>query len=233
MAGPSVADLNSLFEMTKAAAETVESFATIAAMVIGGIWTYNRFIARREEKPRAKIEHKTVVKKLDSGENAVFYTVEITNLGDVVLPLEYLQIRFRQMLPLPEDASLEPKRSIVNGNNPKWPVVAEHIYTWDKDRAFIEPKESNISAGELIVPAAVQVGQLFTYLRNSSGVSPNEVGWQQAHPGRSSRQAGAKSADRPGGSAAPGGRSMKSQQEPPPEAQSSPQPPPPQEPPGN
>lgn len=71
----------------KDSVELVEKIATIAALVIGGIWAYFNYIKGRIYRPRLRTEINGKV-VIDNGQIYLHITSTITNLGNSVVELQ-------------------------------------------------------------------------------------------------------------------------------------------------
>ena len=61
--------------------DIIQGLVTIAAIIIGGIWTYNVFIKERREYPHANIEQKITHLALSDQQNLLQLGLELTNTG--------------------------------------------------------------------------------------------------------------------------------------------------------
>jgi hypothetical protein len=108
---------------------SVKTVVEIAAIIVGGAWTYILFIKGRGRFPRAGLTHKIERRKISTGKVLMRLRVEITNDGPVVLNIRDATFRVQQVLPLTEELQetlsrtgdlVRPKELDVN-----WPLVAE------------------------------------------------------------------------------------------------------------
>jgi hypothetical protein len=82
--------------------ESLKSLTEIAAISIGGLWTYNRFIKNREDYPYPEIEHEIEHWDLENDKILVRVYVIVRNKGKVMLDLSKGRIYIRRVKPLEE-----------------------------------------------------------------------------------------------------------------------------------
>ena len=87
-------------------ATIVQSVITVAAVILGGIWTYWLFVREREKYPSAKIEHRICHRPIANGKILLSIDATVINSGDVLLALVSGNMTISQMLP-PQDELLE------------------------------------------------------------------------------------------------------------------------------
>jgi hypothetical protein len=167
--------------------QTAQAIVTIAAVFIGGVWTYNLFVKERKHYPHANIEQEISHVPLSKRTNLLRIGIEVTNSGSSRLILGRSLIRIQQILPLlpcPKQgpctteevagALQEPERK---ADRFSWPLIAE------RERRFehpldIEPGEKDFVEFEFAVPSQVKVVRIYSYFRNDQkSEGSNEVGW--------------------------------------------------------
>jgi hypothetical protein len=141
--------------------ETAQAIVTIAAVFVGGLWTYNVFIKERQEYPHANIEQKLSHVVLSEQVNVLRVGVDVSNTGSALMRVGKSIIRVQQILPLlpcPKDgvcAANEVNDAIetIERQNDRfsWPLLAE------RDNSFpqpldIEPGEKQLLEFEFVVP---------------------------------------------------------------------------------
>ncbi len=78
--------------------QNIESVLTIAAILIGGIWTYILFIKNREKYPKADLSQ--IIQKIDlDDELLIRLTIVIKNVGRVKLPIKSGEVRLQHIKP--------------------------------------------------------------------------------------------------------------------------------------
>jgi hypothetical protein len=144
-------------------AQTVQAFATAVAILIGGFWTYNLFIQKREKHPKAKTEHQTFYKQLIEGKALLCLDVTVSNVGGVLLSLIPKGIHIRQILPLPSDWFVN------DDQNTKWKLIGFEEGN-SNERIEIEPGESIRLHYEFIVDSEVHTVLVYSHFSN---IRPN------------------------------------------------------------
>jgi hypothetical protein len=91
-----VADSPGWLKCTKDAAATLQSVATIIALLVGAWWV----LRRRRTYPRANFKHIVSHVPLDDDTYLVRVTIAIENVGDVLLRLEESVGAIQQVVPL-------------------------------------------------------------------------------------------------------------------------------------
>jgi len=123
-----------------------EHVLTCAAIVIGGIWTYRRFIRRREEQWRAELCAVSVrAVALGHGQRYVKAIANLKNTGDVPLYPWWAQSTLQQITPIEE----VPQG--VDGEIP-WPVKARRELSYRGQDWLLEPGETGEVAFDLLIP---------------------------------------------------------------------------------
>src|ERR1700730_18862918 len=79
--------------------ETAQAIVTIAAVFVGGLWTYNVFIKERHEYPHANIEPRLSHVMLSERVSLLQVGVELTNTGNSLMRIGQSVIRVQQVLP--------------------------------------------------------------------------------------------------------------------------------------
>jgi hypothetical protein len=157
--------------------DALQSLATIAAIIGGGIW----FLSRRQRYPRADVTHNITHKVLPDGKLLLHVAVRISNKGEVLLTLISGITRVQQMLPL----SSSVVESINEGLDPvkkgqteiEWPPLYSRESEWKEGKLEIEPGESDHINHDFILEAGVQTVEVYTYFKNAMK-SGKEIGWQ-------------------------------------------------------
>lgn len=83
--------------------ESVKNAAEVAAVVVGGLWTYRLFIKGRGDFPRASITHRITHRELTEDQTLVRVSVGFSNPGTVLLKVGKGVVRLSQVRPLPSD----------------------------------------------------------------------------------------------------------------------------------
>jgi hypothetical protein len=153
--------------------DTVQAIITSAAVIVGGLWTYNVFIIERREDPRMNIEQKLSHVVLSDRVNILRAGIELRNTGTYsTVRVEREVIRIQQIVP-----SICPKHGVCStnevndaintverqGDHFTWPLVAE------RENSFvppleIAPKENQSLEFEFALPSDIKVVRIYSYL---------------------------------------------------------------------
>jgi hypothetical protein len=160
--------------------ELLQSVITIAAIVVGGVWTYRLFIEQRELKPHLNIRHAVVARVISPGVAWVHLTVTLENTGASLISLHRADVRVQQILPVGPaiQAALNAGKTRVGRKNNlvPWPGLCRYVTTPDLD---IEPKETDNVEFDFLIPADVRSIRVYTYLENASATSKTRrMGWK-------------------------------------------------------
>ncbi len=94
--GISFSDASTIIEVLRSLIETI-------AIIVAGVWTYERFIKSREDYPYPKIQHRTEHYVLENNTIYLSVFVTVTNEGKTKLDLGGGKIFVRQVSPLAEE----------------------------------------------------------------------------------------------------------------------------------
>jgi hypothetical protein len=170
--------------------EIVQAIVTIAAVLVGGWWTYTLFIKQREEYPHANIELKLSHVALSEQANLLRVGIELNNSGKSLMKIGKYIIRVQQILPLlpcPKDDACAAAANEVDAAAKQverqddrfpWQLIAERETSLAP--AFdIEPGEKQSVDYEFDTPAEAKVVRVYAYFRNDErSTKDSEVGWE-------------------------------------------------------
>lgn len=169
---------NSALDDWKTGAELAQAALTTAAIVIGGVWTYLRFIKNRLRFPRAELSHTVVHKNLAAGKSLLRVNLKVVNKGDVLLSISNAWTRISQILPMAEDTikALEAGKDLTRDDDTeiKWPEIGCQEITYEPNTAEIEPGESEMFHFDFIVSSDVKVVHVYSFFTN---LKKKESGW--------------------------------------------------------
>jgi len=163
------------------AASVAESLATVAAITIGGIWSYLLFVKKRQRFPRAKLQHKVSHRALPRGGILLSVEVTVSNSGEVLLSLISWEIIVRQMLP-PRAELLRVINDDQINQGAGTEIIEWHEIAARKERKIkhevfeIEPGESQQFSHSFLIDPEVKTILLDTYFQNVKKKG-REVGW--------------------------------------------------------
>lgn len=159
---------------------SVQSCATVIALIVGGIWTYKLFIQRRQRFPRATVEHHVTERDLPGEKRLLRVVTKITNTGEVLLSLETGRTWIQQVLPVPKDIAdqLERHHDPVEAGETQiqWPLIGEREIDWSRSPCEIEPGETDELHFDFVVGSKVQTVEIYSYLENVQK-RDRTIGW--------------------------------------------------------
>jgi hypothetical protein len=167
-------------EDTKTLTEILRNIAEITALIIGGIWTYQRFIKKREPYPKAEIRHGISHVRLSKDKNLVHVITTFHNKGEVLLSMINFDTRLQQITPLTKE--MEDKVKAVVDSVPEdeteveWPLLGCREKKWPKAQAELEPGESEHLHADFIIDSSIQVVVAYSYIKNIYK-GKQEIGW--------------------------------------------------------
>ncbi|MCI4464152.1 MAG: hypothetical protein JHC30_08355, partial [Caldisericum sp.] len=93
----------SVLHFIKQIAESVKPAIEIAAIIIGGVWSYLLFIKNRQSQPKAKISHLIYSERLNDKKMLLRVELKISNIGNVLLQIQSCKTWIQRVTPLYED----------------------------------------------------------------------------------------------------------------------------------
>jgi len=159
--------------------ETLQTALTIAAIIVGGWWTYTLFIEHRESLPHLNIRHSVTSKMVLPNITWIHLTVNIENTGDSLASLHSADVRLQQILPL--DPSFQKRladgQELVPHDERQvpWPLLRRSLTRLDLE---IEPKESTSIEFDFVFPDTVKTVRVYSYFENAKESSrKRHIGW--------------------------------------------------------
>lgn len=148
-------------------ADLILSIASIAAIIVGGWWTYMLFVRKRQIFPRANTNHQVTHKPITDEKLLLHLSITISNVGDVLIELIEGDVRIYQVIPPPSDVL----DFINSGGKPvpsgdteaDWDVVDEKEH---KCKIDIEPGESHIIPYDFFINSDVKTIKVYSYFMN-------------------------------------------------------------------
>jgi hypothetical protein len=162
----------------------------IIAIVMAGLWTYRLFIKNRVEYPYPQIKHTITHWPLANDKIYLSVIVNITNAGNVLLPLVSSKVFVRQIRPMLGDlqalvekaSSSELREGKVeglfheDGREITWRELGYRESAWGKGDLEIEPGENEELQYDFILNGTIETIKVISYFRNVKKGEP-EVGW--------------------------------------------------------
>jgi hypothetical protein len=162
--------------------EILELALTSIAIIIGGIWTYNKFVKKREKFPRASINHRIIERDLDNKKKLVHLFVEIKNIGEVLLSIVCYDIRINKVIPLDNEVG----EKILKDEDPVsedyhkifWPNLFYRVKNFKENACELEPSEKEEFNFDFIIEKKIHTIQVYSYFKNKHK-SNREIGWSR------------------------------------------------------
>jgi hypothetical protein len=173
-------------EQWKGIAGLAESFAKIAALAVGGAWTYLLFVKNRTGFPRAEVVHTCAAYPIDTAHALLRVTLTVKNTSNVLLQIVAGRIVVQQIAPFAGAATALEMGFAGTGDSFEyaWPLIGDRTLEYSDDRYLeVEPGESEAIDFDVFIGAEVQVVQIYSYLKNVRKKN-REVGWNctSIHP---------------------------------------------------
>ena len=164
----------------KTVAEIAQSAVTIAAIAVGGLWTYFLFIRNRLDYPKVQISMRHQQVLLPHGKRLIHAVVHIENVGKVVVKSSHADLRLRSVVPLPPDVV----EAANDGFDPVhegateigWPLIAGRNWNWKEGEFEIEPEEDDTLHADFVIDQTVSVVEFYCYLNNTR---KTDLGWSE------------------------------------------------------
>lgn len=179
--------LNSNWEKARNIGQFSQSIATFLALITAAFW----FFKRRQSYPKATLAHDVIYKKLDDDTLWIRLTINVKNIGDILLKLSSIKISLQYIDPLDTNINKKIKEefkidelSIENGvyqekiSEIEWPGMCKELDLTNEDK-IIEPGESEQFHFDFILGNQFSSANsliMYSYLRNSS-IKGREIGW--------------------------------------------------------
>lgn len=180
----------------------IQSFVTVAAFIVGGIWALNQFTVEREGQPHANIKQEITSVALSNETNLLRVNVEFINTGISKIELKKYVIIIYQVLPVPARVNKEIKYALANTDRRRdrfnWTKLAQRyntlvlnkthpdasIQSVEKSRRLslyepveIEPGEKENMDFEFVIPSRIKVVRVYSYFENEK---EHLIGWSVA-----------------------------------------------------
>lgn len=166
----------------KEASEIVSNFATAAALLMAGLWTYVLFVRQRLGYPRLQTTFAPEVFDPTRASRLVRVEVLLKNVSTVVVELRGAELRLRQVIPLPPKVA----SSVAEGYDPVanepqivWPMLAGRQWSWPSGALEIEPGESECLHAEFFMPKEVEVVEFYLFVANQKKLR-KALGWSRS-----------------------------------------------------
>ena len=155
----------------KDATGTIQSIATVIALIAAGVW----FILQGIAAPHATFEHTVQSLKIHDHYTVVALNIHIKNVGQIPLKLRSGTVYIQRVLPLVPTMKdvLDKKADIIDAKYMRviWPVIRTYDPKLD---LTIWPGESEDRHYDFLVPSDVCEVGLHSYFHNAGN---EKIGW--------------------------------------------------------
>lgn len=173
-------------ETVETVSDVASNVVTIAAVLIGGVWTYRAFIKERVRWPKANLELVISHRELTPDRMLLSIKTKIHNAGRGLMKLSELRVDVRQVLPLTEELESELRDGSLiaaDRGRARWRTRPEdqHICLWGPgqplpSRPEIEPGENDEFGSDFVVPSTLETVYVYVYVKNVARKG-RELGW--------------------------------------------------------
>ena len=162
-----------------------QGFATVIAIVLGGIFAWRRGLIFRHEQPHVTISHDVTHRRIGHGYIHIEVTATLHNSSRVKMEFRDGLFTVEQLAPL----SLKDAERLFEElfekdlyETLKWRLLRERRLEWGKDELIVEPGEKVTATFEHIVSSAVESVLITTYFYNTRvmGKLPAEISPRKA-----------------------------------------------------
>lgn len=172
----------------KTIVEALQSFVETMAIIVAGVWAYERFIKGRADHPYPKIQHR--IEHFELGKGIVYLSVfvTLTNEGKTKLDLRDGKVHIRQVSPMPGrikdlfEKSVKDGKSIEvrNGKIPGLFIDSGQRIGWDtlgardwgrttKRKPIIEPGQTKEFQFDFLIEENINVIAIISYINEDAG----------------------------------------------------------------
>jgi hypothetical protein len=147
---------------------TISDMVTASAIVIGGLWTYKSFFRERLSQAKLNVDLELNTLKLPDGRCLVKVFARLENVGHVRIDLGLWRLRAEQILPLtPAMEELLAQRTVFAESDSRWHSIASAGKQGLTIAVGLEPGEIDRVVGNLVIPEAVEVFQVYSHIQKS------------------------------------------------------------------
>lgn len=156
----------------------VASLMQVAAIIVGGIWTYRRFVRGRSDEVRAIVKNEVTQISLSKDLRYIRVVVEIRNIGTVVIKPPKGHTSIQRVMPVDKvvlKQFQEGRQSDTIETGPPeidWEVLEESDYDLQSDEIELEPDESIRIPMDFVIPSSVTAVQVHTMIYCDRSADP-------------------------------------------------------------
>ena len=161
--------------------DVAKNVVTGAAVVVGGIWAYWRFVRERARWPRASVKLHFEERELDTRVVLLNVTVQIANDGKGLMELTKIRLDLHRVKPV-EDK----ERSRIAADNfhrtdsteADWPLIQHLVKSFGDDAAELEPGETDMFSFDFFLEEQTDTVQAYAFVENRRKKrGTHELGW--------------------------------------------------------
>ena len=151
----------------------VESYAKTLALLAAGLWTYLLFVRQRQRYPRATLRESGMVRRLDGERHLLTVGVQLTNIGQRLIEVDYITVVVQQLAPLSSAAITralgdhDPKNAAAR-REILWYRIGHRRTRFENQPLEIEPSESEYLAFDFAIARTVRSIKVQTHVENIS-----------------------------------------------------------------
>lgn len=166
-------------ERWKDYADATSSTITVIGLVIAGVWTYMRFVRKRQRFPRANVAHRIADWPVVA-QRLLRLVVRVENLGEVIVRVRTIRAAVMQVLPTPPnvaEAISEGRDPVARGSSEiLWDTLGDRHCDFSGDGCEVEPGETEEFIFDFVIPSEVIKVQVYTHVENITKSTKN-IGW--------------------------------------------------------
>jgi hypothetical protein len=148
----------------------------ISALLIGSLWTIRIYVVSRTEREAVSVEQIVKTLALPDGRYLLRVLVTLRNIGKVKVELKAWRLRADLVLPLVASlpaSKVIAERSAFSEHTAQWMWLTnpeEGTFSGEKFQITLEPGESELQIGNLVVPKWAEVVQIYSHFeRRATG----------------------------------------------------------------
>lgn len=164
-------------------AATVQSLATVLAIIIGAGWALSVFLRKRERFPQLNVEHRVTHWRAEAS-TVLHLAIRVENKGTVIGRIRTVKAWVEQILPTPDDIATK----ITNDEDPvetgqsevPWPLATGiRECDWSAAPREVEPNEPDEFHFDFVLPPHIRAVQVYSHLHNEL---KRDIGWNTTTP---------------------------------------------------
>jgi hypothetical protein len=155
----------------------------ITALIVGALWTFRIYLVSRTEREAVAVDQTVVTVPLPDGRFLLRVFVSIRNIGKVKVELETWRLRADLILPVaPPFVQLLSGSNAFSERQAKWLPLTnadQGTFTGNDFQITIEPGESELQIGNLVVAKWAEVLQVYSHFQRRLSAKDQIEGWSQ------------------------------------------------------